>query len=98
MFAVPTIFSSLLEFFDDNWDEGYINLRVSVSAGETYSMVLSECGDVYSFGYGEYGQLGHGDAENQLVPRVVSALEGVRCVSVSAGGHHPLVLSESGDA
>ena len=42
LFAVPTIFSSLLEFFNDNWGEEYINLRVSVSAGEALPKNLGE--------------------------------------------------------
>jgi len=42
LFAVPTIFSSLLEFFNGNWNEGYINLRVSVSAGEALPKNIGE--------------------------------------------------------
>lgn len=39
------------------------------------------------------GQLGHGSLEGEEVPRVVSAMEGLRCVCVSAGGWHSAVVS-----
>lgn len=39
------------------------------------------------------GQLGHGSVEDEAVPLAVSALEGVRCVCVAAGGWHCAVVS-----
>ena len=58
----------------------------------------TEGGGVYTFGKGEYGQLGHGDEENQLAPRRVPAagFNGERVVMVAAGGRHTVALSEAG--
>ena len=38
-------------------------------------MVLTDEGEVLSFGSGAHGRLGHGDAEDQLVPTVIAGLQ-----------------------
>ena len=44
---------------------------VGVAAGGHHSIALAADGRVFTFGRSEYGQLGHGDDEDQLTPRVV---------------------------
>eukprot|EP00966_Prymnesium_polylepis_P248040 5735447-Prymnesium_polylepis.1 len=68
----------------------------SVSAAHTHTLALSEDGAVYSFGWGFDGRLGHGNEEDQLTPRVIEGLLGVRACAVAAGGGHSLVLAASG--
>jgi alpha-tubulin suppressor-like RCC1 family protein len=70
---------------------------VQVSAGPEHSLVLTESGEVYSFGEGQYGSLGHGDEEQQLVPKLIEMMRGKKVVQVSAGGLHNLVLTERGE-
>ena len=49
-------------------------------------MVLTDEGAVLSFGDVRWGQLGHGDGdEDQLEPKEIEALRDVRCVAISAG-------------
>ena len=60
-----------------------------------HSMVLLEDGDVYSFGDGTFGSLGHGDNEDRLLPTKIETLSGVK--AISAGRKHSLVLLEDGD-
>jgi alpha-tubulin suppressor-like RCC1 family protein len=67
---------------------------VAVAAGGHHSLVVSAAGRLYSFGYSGHGQLGHGDRANQLAPRLVVALQGVRVSAVAAGEDHSLALSE----
>ena len=55
---------------------------VQVSAGGYHSLVLTESGDVFSFGMGRYGRLGHGDEESQYLPKLVEALKGKKVVEV----------------
>ena len=73
-------------------------VRVSaVAAGQDHSLALSEAGDVYSFGDGSSGQLGHGLVlVQQLMPRPIAALQGVRVGGVAAGKRHSLVVSKAG--
>ena len=49
---------------------------VAVATGDDHSMAISDGGEVFTFGEGKLGQLGHGEVEVQLTPRAVgSALE-----------------------
>ncbi len=55
-------------------------------AGALHSLVLSGAGDVYSFGHGGGGRLGHGDSAMRWVPERVAALAGV--AAIAAGDAH----------
>jgi alpha-tubulin suppressor-like RCC1 family protein len=69
-----------------------------VACGVVHTVVTTEGGGVYTFGRGRDGQLGHGDEENQLLPRRVPAacFNGERVVMVAVGGRHTVALSEAG--
>jgi len=69
-----------------------------LSAGEEHSLVLLENGEIYSFGYGMYGRLGHDSSRNESVPRLVEELEGRNMISISAGKEHSLVVEDDGTA
>eukprot|EP00966_Prymnesium_polylepis_P008387 193320-Prymnesium_polylepis.1 len=76
---------------------GLAAVRVSsVSTSSIHTLALSEDGTVYSFGWGEYGKLGHGDEENQHTPRAIEGLRGGRACAVAAANLHSLVLGASG--
>ena len=65
-------------------------------------LALTALGELYSWGHNGYGQLGLGigitSSMGTLPQRVVSGgLGGVRVTKVACGGHHTLVLSESGE-
>ena len=53
-----------------------------IAAGGHHSMVLTADGLMLTFGQGKHGRLGHGDGQDQLVPKVVDALQGVRVSQV----------------
>lgn len=70
----------------------------SISAGQEHILLLTEDGELLSYGNGSRGQLGHGNIENILdKAKIVEAMHGVKCKSIAAGGWHSLVLSEIGD-
>jgi alpha-tubulin suppressor-like RCC1 family protein len=66
-----------------------------VDVGEGHTVVLSEFGEVYSWGRNFEGQLGHGhrrrDVALNSVPRRVKALENENVVAVSCGDFHSTV-------
>uniref|UniRef100_A0A671LHM8 E3 ubiquitin-protein ligase MYCBP2 n=1 Tax=Sinocyclocheilus anshuiensis TaxID=1608454 RepID=A0A671LHM8_9TELE len=68
---------------------------VQVSCGFHHSVVLMENGDVYTFGYGQHGQLGHGDVNSRGSPTLVQALPGPS-TQVMAGSNHTAVLLMDG--
>ena len=65
-------------------------------AGVYHSLAITANGAVWSWGDGLYGQLGHGDVQEQLLPKKVEALAGQRVVAVSAAGGHSLALTADG--
>ena len=67
----------------------------AVSAGTSFSMVLLENGDVYTFGYGSHGRLGHGDEEDRHRPTRVEGLNGVSMIE--AGRYNSMAVLENGD-
>uniref|UniRef100_A0A8C4T2S5 E3 ubiquitin-protein ligase MYCBP2 n=1 Tax=Erpetoichthys calabaricus TaxID=27687 RepID=A0A8C4T2S5_ERPCA len=68
---------------------------VQVSCGFHHSVVLMENGDVYTFGYGQHGQLGHGDVNSRGSPTLVQSLPGPS-IHVTAGSNHTAVLLMDG--
>ncbi|XP_034779596.2 E3 ubiquitin-protein ligase MYCBP2 isoform X9 [Acipenser ruthenus] len=68
---------------------------VQVSCGFHHSVVLMENGDVYTFGYGQHGQLGQGDVNSRSSPSLVQALPGPS-IHVTAGSNHTAVLLMDG--
>jgi alpha-tubulin suppressor-like RCC1 family protein len=47
-------------------------------------------GDVYSFGSGRLGQLGHGGHISSNIPLKISSLDNI--VGIAAGANHSLVI------
>ena len=71
------------------------HLRVeSIAAGGAHSLAISEGRVLWSWGWGRYGQLGHGDERRQLAPRRVDAIDSV--IQVAAGRAHSLALVSDG--
>lgn len=69
-----------------------------LSFGEWHSMALCEGGYLYSWGFGEEGQLGIPDEDNKHsrivpYPTIVHALSGTGATMVRCGGSHTFVVS-----
>ncbi|KAL5582082.1 hypothetical protein UlMin_014524 [Ulmus minor] len=81
-------------------DEAPELLKITqVSCGEYHTAAIAENGEVYTWGLGNMGQLGHcslqaGDKE--LIPRRVVALDGIFIKDVACGGVHTCALTEKG--
>ncbi|XP_065447200.1 E3 ubiquitin-protein ligase HERC2 isoform X2 [Chrysemys picta bellii] len=58
---------------------------VDIAAGGAHSACISAAGDLYTWGKGRYGRLGHGDSEDQLKPKLVEALQGYRVIDIACG-------------
>mmetsp|Transcript_24145 Transcript_24145/g.66907 ORF Transcript_24145/g.66907 Transcript_24145/m.66907 type:complete len:608 (-) Transcript_24145:79-1902(-) len=66
----------------------------SISCGVAHTACISNTGEVYTWGMGGRGQLGHGSFENQLEPRKVERFKDSRVISVTALGDYTLALVE----
>ena len=70
---------------------------VAVSAGLTHTTFLADTGDVYSFGFGIRGVLGHGDTENRTVAtRIESEFDGETVTAIENGNGVSYAITEEG--
>lgn len=58
---------------------------VQISCGSTYSAARTVNGELYSWGRGNYGRLGHGSTDDQCLPGLIKTLKGHRIVDVACG-------------
>ena len=58
--------------------------------------MLTDDGNVWSWGRGDDGRLGHADCSWKYVPRMVRALSGRNIKLVTCGSYHTAAVTESG--
>ena len=63
-----------------------------IAAGGKHSLVVAD-GELWSFGNGVSGRLGHNDRESQSLPKKVECMNGKRIEMISPGGDHSLLLA-----
>ncbi|CAB5135926.1 unnamed protein product [Rhizophagus irregularis] len=70
----------------------------NVVCGENHSLALTRDGEVFSWGSGRFGQLGHGEFTNSLEkPTSIEFFQGLRVKEIACGGFHSAVITDSGD-
>jgi alpha-tubulin suppressor-like RCC1 family protein len=72
------------------------NKAVAITAGYHNNLVLTEQGDVWSWGWGAHGQLGTGDMNDRDSPAVIEELSGMGISSLSCGDRHSFAISADG--
>jgi alpha-tubulin suppressor-like RCC1 family protein len=66
-----------------------------ISCGDNFSVFLSQNGNIYSMGSNnKYGQLGHGDTDIQLSPKVIKFFKykKIKICQISCGYSHTLAI------
>ncbi|XP_021683936.2 PH, RCC1 and FYVE domains-containing protein 1 isoform X2 [Hevea brasiliensis] len=66
----------------------------SVSCGPWHTAVVTSAGQLFTFGDGTFGVLGHGDRKNVFTPREVESLKGLRTVRAACGVWHTAAVVE----
>eukprot|EP00299_Pterocystis_sp_00344_P015996 c8002_g1_i4.p1 GENE.c8002_g1_i4~~c8002_g1_i4.p1 ORF type:complete len:245 (+),score=48.93 c8002_g1_i4:636-1370(+) len=72
---------------------------VMAAAGAHHTLLLTENGEVFSFGCNLNGELGLGSTTTEsyvTIPNLVSSLLGVRIVKIACGAHHSVAVSDKG--
>lgn len=71
---------------------------VEVACGSHHSMVVTQDGEVYAWGYNSCGQVGTGSTANQPYPRKVSGcLQGKMAVGITCGQTSSMALVDNGE-
>ncbi|XP_022773357.1 PH, RCC1 and FYVE domains-containing protein 1-like isoform X2 [Durio zibethinus] len=66
----------------------------SVTCGPWHTALITSTGQLFTFGDGTFGVLGHGDTENVPYPREVESLSGLRTIAVACGVWHTAAIVE----
>ncbi|GJM91870.1 hypothetical protein PR202_ga08288 [Eleusine coracana subsp. coracana] len=66
----------------------------SISCGPWHTALVTSAGQLFTFGDGSFGVLGHGDRESTTVPREVESLKGLRTVRAACGVWHTAAVVE----
>jgi RCC1 and BTB domain-containing protein len=69
---------------------------VSIACGAAHSLVLTDVGHVYSWGYNGFGQLGIGNTTNQNTPQKILLNNNQVIKSMTCGNCHSLLLTTDG--
>ncbi|CAM9947720.1 unnamed protein product [Ectocarpus sp. 13 AM-2016] len=78
--------------------QGLLGLSVQqVCCGGQHAAVLTDCGEIFTWGRGGFGRLGHGNREGLDSPRRIEALEGIPCVQVACGFAYTAAVTASGE-
>ena len=73
---------------------------VLVACGQWHTVALTMCGEVWSWGKGDDGRLGHGDTRSRGIPTRVrgdKAFSRSRIEMVAAGGGHTIAVADGGE-
>ncbi|KAG9142959.1 hypothetical protein Leryth_006229 [Lithospermum erythrorhizon] len=66
----------------------------SIACGPWHTAVVTSAGQLFTFGDGTFGVLGHGNRENVSKPREVESLKGLRTVRAACGVWHTAAVVE----
>lgn len=72
------------------------NIR-QVTCGSYHTAAVTVSGDLYTWGGGMYGKLGHGNETGHSTPFLVETLKGMQVRQVACGSRHTVVLLENKD-
>lgn len=66
----------------------------TVTCGPWHTALITSTGQLFTFGDGTFGVLGHGNRENVSSPREVESLSGLRTIAVACGVWHTAAVVE----
>lgn len=72
-------------------------VQVVIEKNTAKLVVREDASDVYTWGCGRFGRLGHGDDVDEAAPRVLEPLLGKDVVFMALGTAHSMAITESGE-
>ena len=77
---------------DDGTSEQPKDPVVQISCGTNHNLAITECGDVYTWGYGDMSALGHGKDKDEYRPMKLKLKDGWKTHQAVGGGQHSALL------
>lgn len=68
---------------------------MDISCGDNFAGAITKSGQVFTWGFGNEGQLGHGDKFDQTIPRAMNFDHSP--VQISCGGAHTALLTKNNE-
>lgn len=69
---------------------------IQIECGAQFSLALTESGEVWTWGKGDYYRLGHGTDQHVRKPTPIQSLRGKKIVHVAVGALHCLAVTDTG--
>uniref|UniRef100_A0ACD5ZIQ1 Uncharacterized protein n=1 Tax=Avena sativa TaxID=4498 RepID=A0ACD5ZIQ1_AVESA len=67
---------------------------LKISCGQWHTAIISSSGQLFTYGDGTFGVLGHGDTKSVARPKEVESLKGLRAKAVACGPWHTTAIVE----
>ena len=68
-----------------------------IACGDVHTVGVTPTGDLYAWGLGDSGQLGHGNEGTINKPKIVTCLAGKKVVHAACGNYHTAVVTSDGE-
>eukprot|EP00742_Colponemidia_sp_Colp-10_P010299 GILJ01011305.1.p1 GENE.GILJ01011305.1~~GILJ01011305.1.p1 ORF type:complete len:1240 (-),score=152.36 GILJ01011305.1:102-3821(-) len=70
---------------------------IEAACGHQHSAAVGMAGELYTWGRGAFGRLGHGDEQNTLSAKIVTGIQGFPVSKVALGHSHSLAVTREGE-
>lgn len=61
---------------------------IEIACGHLHTLAVTDSNEIYSWGWGASGMLGHGNRRFQLIPKNITPLAGEPTAAIAAGWKH----------
>ena len=68
----------------------------AIAAGDDYNMAIGNDGQLYTWGYNQFGELGDGTTTQRTTPVTVTLGSGITPTAISAGSYHSMAIGNDG--
>lgn len=75
---------------------GYNVVAVSCGSRDAQTVCLTDDGNVWSWGDGDFGKLGRGGSDGCFTPSTINTLRGIEVCKVLCGAQFTVALTSSG--